>query len=216
MNSRYEVVQVGKLRMLSLWLNILIRYLHKGNMSDTLKGHSIRNGKPETAEWFRQHQDSIHRILDIGCGSGTYPRLIKQEFGLCKDSEWVGVEAWASYITEFKLESLYDRVINCDARELDWSDMGHFDVAIAGDVLEHMTKQQAIDLVESVLDHSNWLIISIPIRYMPQDDIDGNPFEVHVKPDWTHEEVVDTWAQYIKQTYRKSVKSKLAVYWLSR
>lgn len=185
-------------------------------MEDTLKGYSLRNSKPETAEWFRQNQSTISRILDIGCGSGTYPRLIKQEFGLCQDAKWVGVEAWLPYIQEFKLETLYNQVINCDARELDWSKMGRFDVAIAGDVLEHMTKQQAIDLVESVLDHSAWMIISIPIRYMPQDDIDGNPFEVHVKPDWTHDEVVDTWGHYIKHTYRKSVKSKLAVYWLSR
>lgn len=185
-------------------------------MEDTLKGYSLRNGKPETAEWFQQNQSTISRILDIGCGSGTYPRLIKQEFCLCQDAEWVGVEAWLPYIQEFKLNTLYNQVINCDVRELDWNNMGHFDVAIAGDVLEHMTKQQAVDLVESVLDHSTWLIISIPIRYMPQDDIDGNPFEVHVKPDWTHDEVVDTWGAYIKRTYRKSVKSKLAVYWLSR
>lgn len=185
-------------------------------MDEVLKGYSLRNGKPETAEWFREHQDSIKRVLDIGCGSGTYPRLIKQEFDLCNDAEWVGVEAWAPYIVEFNLESLYDRVINCDARKLDWNSIGQFDAAIAGDVLEHMTKEEAIELVEQILDHCRTLIISIPIRYMPQDDIEGNPYEVHVKPDWSHDEVVDTWDRYIKHVYRKSVKSKLAVYWLEK
>ena len=194
----------------------MVYYLLGAEMTEILKGYSLRNGKPETAEWFRENQQSIMRVLDIGCGSGTYPRLIKQEYGLCHSAEWVGVEAWAPYIQEFALDTLYDRVINCDARTLDWSDMGQFDVTIAGDVLEHMTKDEAIVLVDSVLKHSRWMIISIPIRYMPQDDIDGNPFEIHVKPDWTHEEVVDTWGEHIKKIYRKSVKSKLAVYWLSQ
>ena len=34
-------------------------------------------GKQETLGWFRKHEDSIRRILDIGAGSGTYPNLIK-------------------------------------------------------------------------------------------------------------------------------------------
>lgn len=178
-------------------------------------GYSLRGGKPETAEWFRQHQQSINRVLDIGAGSGTYARLIKQEFNLCHSVEWTAVEAWDDYIRKFDLASLYDHVINQDVRTLDWDKMGHFSVAIAGDVLEHMTKQQAIELVDRALQHADTLIVSIPIVYMPQDAVEGNPFEVHVKPDWTHDEVMETWAPLIKSFYRKSVKSKIAVYWLS-
>ena len=178
-------------------------------------GYSLRGGKPETAEWFRQHESSITRVLDIGAGSGTYAKLIKQEFDLCKHAEWTAVEAWADYIEKFELASLYDHVINQDVRTLDWNSLGHFSVAIAGDVLEHMTKQLAIHLVDQILKHADTLMVSIPIVYMPQDDVDGNPYEVHVKPDWSHDEVMETWAPFIKQVHRKSVKSKLAVYWLS-
>jgi hypothetical protein len=70
-----------------------------------------------------------------------------------------------------------------------------------------MTKQDAIELVEQILKPNTTLIISIPIRHMPQDAINGNPFEVHVKDDWTHQEVMDTWQSYIFNTYRKSPKS---------
>jgi 2-polyprenyl-3-methyl-5-hydroxy-6-metoxy-1,4-benzoquinol methylase len=178
-------------------------------------GYSLRGGKPETAEWFRQNESLITRVLDIGAGSGTYAKLIKQEFDLCKHAEWTAVEAWTEYIKKFDLASLYDHVINQDVRTLNWNSLGHFSVAIAGDVLEHMTKQQAIDLVDQILKHADTLIVSIPIVYMPQDDVDGNPYEVHVKPDWSHDEVMATWAPFIKQVHRKSVKSKLAVYWLS-
>jgi hypothetical protein len=179
-------------------------------------GYSLRGGKPETAEWFRQNQQNITRVIDIGAGSGTYVKLIKQEFDLCHNSEWTAVEAWKEYINQFELEKLYDSVINQDVRTLDWEKLGHFSVAIAGDVLEHMTKEEAVVLVDKILDHADTLIVSIPIVYMPQDAVEGNPYEVHVKPDWSHDEVMETWAPFIKTFYRKSVKSKIAVYWLSK
>jgi predicted TPR repeat methyltransferase len=179
-------------------------------------GYSLRGGKPETAEWFRQNQQNIARVIDIGAGSGTYAKLIKQEFDLCHDSEWTAIEAWQEYVDKFELKNIYDHVINQDVRTLDWDLLGHFSVAIAGDVLEHMTKDEAVALVDTILDHADTLIISIPIVYMPQDAVEGNPFEVHIKPDWSHDEVIETWAPVIKTFYRKSVKSKIAVYWLSK
>jgi predicted TPR repeat methyltransferase len=178
--------------------------------------YSLPSGKTQTAEWFSNNQDSINRVLDIGAGAGTYPKLIKQEHNICHTAEWVGIEAWEPYIEQFDLKILYDQVVNCDARKLDWNNLGKFDVAIAGDVLEHMTKEEAVVLVNEILENCGTLIISIPIRYMPQDDIEGNPFEIHVKPDWTHEEVVDTWKDVLKNHWRKSVKSKIGVYWLAK
>jgi predicted TPR repeat methyltransferase len=178
--------------------------------------YSLPSGKTQTAEWFRNNQSSIKRVLDVGAGAGTYPKLIKQEHSMCQTAEWIGIEAWGPYIEQFDLKSLYNQVVNCDARKLDWATLGRFDVAIAGDVLEHMTKEEAVVLVNEILENCGTLIISIPIRYMPQDDIDGNPFEIHVKPDWTHEEVVDTWNNVLKNHWRKSVKSKIGVYWLAK
>lgn len=178
-------------------------------------GYSLRGGKPETAEWFKENESRIDRVLDIGAGSGTYVKLIKEEFDICKDSYWVAIEAWQPYIEKFNLVSMYDEVINTDARTLNWNLLGKFSVAIAGDVLEHMTKNEAIELVDKILKNCDTLIISIPIIYMPQDELEGNPFEIHVKPDWSHDEVIDTWKNKIKKFYRKSPKSKIAVYWLS-
>ena len=79
-----------------------------------------------------------------------------------------------------------------------------------------MTKDEAIQLVETALDHCDTMIISIPIIHMPQDAVNGNPFEIHVKDDWSHDEVMSTWQPYIKSFYKKSSKTKIAVYWLSR
>lgn len=178
-------------------------------------GKSLRGGKPEIAQWFNDNESTIDKVIDIGAGSGTYVRLIKEEFNICKNSAWTAVEAWEPYIKKYQLDTLYDQVINQDARKLDWNDLGKFSVAIAGDVLEHMTKEEAIELVDNITANCKTLIISIPIIYMPQDEINGNPFEIHVKPDWSHDEVINTWRSKIKKFYRKSPKSKIGVYWLS-
>jgi SAM-dependent methyltransferase len=176
---------------------------------------SSRVGKLETLKWFQDNEPSITRILDIGVGSGTYAKLLKNN-NVCVNTEIIGIEAWKPYIEQFALDSLYTKIINQDVRAIAWKDLGNFDVAIAGDVLEHVTKEEAIDIVEQVLDFSKTLIISIPVVHMPQDAYEGNPFEIHVKPDWSHEEVLATWPNYIKNSYRKSRKAPVAVYWLSR
>lgn len=179
--------------------------------------YSLKGGKEQTAEWFLDNQDKISRVLDIGVGSGTYARLIKDQYGICKNADWVGIEAWTPYIEKFNLNSLYNTIINEDARKINWDTLGSFSTTIAGDVLEHMSKKDAMELVDKILNYSNVLIISIPIIHMPQSEgVYNNPFEVHVKDDWTHDEVLSTWGNYIFKFYRKSVKSKIAVYWLRK
>jgi predicted TPR repeat methyltransferase len=177
--------------------------------------YSLPSGKAQTLEWFQHNHASINTIVDIGPGSGTYIKLIKEEAQCCVNAQWIGVEIWEPYIKQFNLESRYNRIINADVRTVDWQSLRP-DVVIAGDVLEHMTKQDAVLLVERILKVAKTLIVSIPIRHMPQDEhAYENPHEAHVKDDWSHDEVIETWGSYIKHSYRKSVKSKLGVYWLS-
>jgi len=78
-----------------------------------------------------------------------------------------------------------------------------------------MTKDEAISLVDNILNNAKVLIISIPIVHMPQDAYEGNPFEIHVKDNWSHEEILATWPSKIKRSYIKSRKAILGVYWLS-
>lgn len=178
-------------------------------------GKSLSAGKDQILNWFKNQETNINKIVDIGVGQGTYRNLLKNN-NVCLDSQWIGIEAWEPYIEEFSLRSQYDLIIHEDVRNVDWNKIGNFSVAIAGDVLEHMSKDEAITLVDKILNYCDTLIISIPIIYMPQDAVNGNPFEVHIKDDWTHDEVIATWKNYVKEHYRKSRKSKIGVYWLSK
>jgi predicted TPR repeat methyltransferase len=179
-------------------------------------------GKEETLRWVKEIAPSINRVLDIGAGSGTYAKMLKVNHKVCNSANWTGVEVWEPYIEKYKLNDLYDRLVNQDARQLNWDELGEFDIAFAGDVLEHMTKQEAIDLVEKILLHCKCLVISIPTMIYHQGEAHGNPYEVHVKPDWSHEEVKETWSQYIQKSFTGSYEIKnqkpasISVYWLTK
>jgi hypothetical protein len=71
---------------------------------------------------------------------------------------------------------------------------------ILGDVLEHMTADEAKIVLRNCRERSNITVISIPIGYYPQDEYDGNPYEKHITDNWTHESVIETFgnpAQHI-------------------
>lgn len=135
-------------------------------------------------------QTVIDRALDIGAGQGTYRDLCNNIVDNC---HWTAVEVWPDYVQRYDLNAKYHEVIVQDARTVDYTNLPHQNIVFAGDVLEHMTKPEAQALVDQVLMSHDCLVISIPIVYMPQDEFEGNPFEIHVKPDWSHQEVVTTW-----------------------
>lgn len=124
--------------------------------------------------------------LDIGCGSGTYARLFPE-------LEWTGVEVWEPYVSRFSLDRLYERFILADARQ--WEPDDHYDISIAGDVLEHMTVEEAVALVEKLKSCADTVLVSIPVVHYPQDEVGGNPFEAHVVEDWTVEKVIKAFGQ---------------------
>jgi glycosyltransferase involved in cell wall biosynthesis len=137
--------------------------------------------------------------LDIGCGSGTYAKMFP-------DARWSGVEVWEPYVEQFGLRDHYDDLEVVDAR--DWRPTASADVAIAGDVLEHMTVEEAKALVDKLRAVANYVIISIPIGHYPQDEFEGNPYEAHVKDDWTDAEVREVFGDPLYGT----VDNEIGVY----
>ena len=132
----------------------------------------------------------VDHILDIGVGMGTYKKLMEGKFQT--PVEWTGVEAWEPYIEQFGLKKLYDEIIVEDVRKLNLADLSSCDFVLCGDVLEHMTKEEALQIANDCLDNFNGMLISIPIIHSPQGAFAGNPFEVHVKDDWSHDEVLES------------------------
>jgi glycosyltransferase involved in cell wall biosynthesis len=157
------------------------------------------------------------KMLDVGCGCGTYALMFD-------DAEITGVEIWEPYIEKYKLRTLYDDVILADVHE--WEPDAHYDVAIAGDVLEHMATEKAKAVVKKLRACADTVVVSIPIGYYPQGEYDGNPHETHITDDWTHEKFVEAFGMpdwhkidgeigvYIWS--RHKLRPKIAVYAISK
>lgn len=149
---------------------------------------SSNNGKLYTALMLSKLHEfmGLSRILDVGVGSGTYVDLLRQHL---KAAHWTAIEVWEPYLAAYDLESKYDSVMLGDARTVDYAALGSFDLSIAGDMAEHMEKEEALTMVENLLDVSRVLLLALPIVHSPQGEVHGNPFERHVKDDWSNNEV---------------------------
>ena len=128
------------------------------------------------------------RVVDMGPGAGTYADLFR---GLTPDATWCAVEVWGPYVEKYGLQDKYDQVIVADVRYLDFIKLGPSDVMLFGDMLEHMSANEARDVLARAAMKSRFLALSIPIGQWPQDEIEGNPFEVHVEDDLSHADIQD-------------------------
>ena len=120
--------------------------------------------------------DDLHakRVLDVGVGQGTYADLARTP-----EQHWYGIEAYYPYVEQFNLEGKYDEVIIGDARYINYTKLGLFDLIIIGDCVEHMEKQDSHELLLELLKHTKYLLVSFPVLHLDQHD-DSNPFEEHI------------------------------------
>ena len=124
-------------------------------------------------------------VLDVGAGAGMWiDALAHRAPG---PQHWTALEVWEPYISQFRLTERYSAVLLDDARSARLPDV---DLAIAGDVLEHMERSDSEVLLERLLHHARHVLVSVPIIHYEQGALEGNPYETHV---WhpTHEWAMD-------------------------
>ena len=137
---------------------------------------SSKSGKKEIVDWFNKHP-IIKTILDIGCGKGTYPKLLGNKY------VWLGIEIYEPYVKKYELQRLYQTLILGDCMKVKWPKA---DCVIFGDVMEHLSK----NVIDVILEKAAWyphMIVSIPLN-SKQKAVLGNPHEEH-KSIWTWEEL---------------------------
>lgn len=164
-------------------------------------------------------------VLDLGVGQGTYSDIYRKIVG----THWTGVEIFEKYVEEHNLHNKYDELIVGDIRT---TDLPSTDLVWIGDVMEYMTKDEAIALFRKVYDTCGVICFSIPINDFEQGEDGGNPFQKHLAS-WKHEEILATFPEvqvYNKQsvvgmyfaskTYHLNVKSvkfpRVAVYTIAK
>ena len=140
-------------------------------------------------------------VLDVGAGCGTYADKFKKPKQI-----WTAIEIWPANVTKYKLAEKYDRVITMDVRT---AVIESHDVVIFGDVLEHMPKEDAKELLARARAVCKNVIVSIPLGHYPQDEYDGNPHEKHITNNWTLEDLIATFGS----PTNLSIDNEIAVLW---
>ena len=107
-------------------------------------------------------------ILDVGCGQGDYADLLSEHFG-----KFDAVEIWEPYIEQFNLKERYNNVYNVNILDFDFD---YYDIIIMGDILEHLSREDAVKLIEKLKDKCKELLIVVPF-YLPQETVNGNVYE---------------------------------------
>lgn len=141
---------------------------------------SIRQGKDFMREWILERTQWTDVILDVGACDGVWADLLPER-------NLVAVEAFAPNAERIRSKYL---MVHCK-RIQDFAYVrGFYKLAIFGDVLEHMTVEDAQTVLAYAAERCADVIVALPFEY-PQGAIYGNPFEVHIQPDLTPEIVAE-------------------------
>ena len=142
---------------------------------------SDAEGKDWSLARFKKHRPNT--VTDIGPGDGTYARLFRPEH---HGVWWTAIEIHKPYVAKYKLKNtktrtgMYDELHIEDARQSE-DHLFHRDLVIAGDVLEHMERDEAVQLLQRIEQAGTWhILVSLPIVDSQQGEVDGNPHEAHV------------------------------------
>ena len=130
-------------------------------------------------------------VLDVGCGFGKWGYLCREYLdvfpGRPFKHQWTtridAIEFFEPYIMEHQ-RFLYSNIMIGDVRDL-CKTIDNYDLIIAGDVIEHMFKDEAEEVVETLYARANKLLmVNIPIGegWLHPEQY-GNPAELH-RSEW--------------------------------
>ena len=134
-------------------------------------------------------------VLDVGCGFGKWGYLCREYLdafnGRFRPEDWTtridGVEFFEPYIFEHQ-RALYSDILIGDIRDL-IDGLDDYDLIIAGDVIEHMHKDEAEVIVEKLYNKARkLLIVNIPLGTgWDHPEQYGNSAELH-RSEWYQED----------------------------
>lgn len=130
-------------------------------------------------------------ILDIGVGFGKWGHLFREYTDILRSEDdpsryrrenWQvridGIEGFPDYITDMH-RFLYNEIMIGDVRSLA-ATIGTYDVIFLGDIIEHISKEDGMQLIRTLLNKTNKAIIfSTPKYETAQEALCENELERH-------------------------------------
>jgi hypothetical protein len=128
------------------------------------------------------------RVLDLGVGLGKWGFLMREALdfidGRSEREDWTtvidGVDGHR-YDSPL-IDWIYDSVTIADLREV-VDDLRGYDLVTMGDIIEHLEKDEGLDLLSRLLAHNDCVVLTTPVHFFEQEVAD-NPFQSH-RSHWT-------------------------------
>jgi predicted RNA methylase len=116
-------------------------------------------------------------VVDFGAGAGKMGAICREILGSA--AHLTAVEACPSTITILRDSGIYDKVELALLQDWIASNSDRYDLAIFGDVLEHLARREAFAAVDTALSFARNVIINVPLHDVTQNPMDENPLEIH-------------------------------------
>ena len=152
---------------------------------------SYNDGKADVVAYIlkqakRKKSKEAFNILDVGACDGKWADFIQSAASRQEGLPAIridAVEAWKPNADA--IVDKYDHVYNITMQAFEYR-KDRYDCIIFGDVIEHMTVEDAQKVLEYARERCKEIIVGVPFRY-PQGAIYGNPYEIHIQDDLTFE-----------------------------
>lgn len=135
---------------------------------------SYEMGKHQTVIWAFEHFPQGATCLDVGACDGIWQKMIGEHFIM---------DAVEVYTPNAKGLTGYRTVYNLKIQDLKYE---WYDLIIFGDVIEHMTVEDAQEVLRYAYMRCTDMIVAVPFLYK-QGEIYGNKYERHIQDDLTPE-----------------------------
>lgn len=118
------------------------------------------------------------KVLDVACGRGSWGFCIRAS----KNGSpfIIGLDIWREYINRNREMKIYDELIIANVNKVPFRD-DVFHVVVACEILEHLPKLEGFSLLEELKRVCRGrVIVTTPLGFLEQEEINGNPHERHV------------------------------------
>jgi SAM-dependent methyltransferase len=135
-------------------------------------------------------------VLDVGVGFGKWGVLCRDVLEVYHERmnrpDWTarvdGIEIHDSYRNDL-WRYAYDNVHVGNAAQV-LTGLGHYDLILCCDVIEHFEKNEGLDLLRLMLQHGEVVVITSPRGYSPQGPTHSNEYQTHLSG-WSRDDFRD-------------------------
>ena len=136
----------------------------------------VRSMLPNPFSGIENAVGRVDSLLDVGCGSASVIKSFKRKIKFT-----VGVDGHEPSIVESMSQALHNEYRHLDILKIGQTfEPESFDTVLASDVIEHLTKEQGLDLVAQMETIARTRIVIVtPNGSLPQGEYGDNPLQRH-------------------------------------